>query len=500
MKRIYLASLFIACAFSTNVNAKIIVDCPESSRSYGYIYDSSCVACPSGFHNTPKGKCVKCDSAKEYWTGKGCQVCPENATCNGDNFTCKAGYIKKGDTCEASCPKGQILFKGECVVCVNDKVSNAVDTGCSSAKPSCNGAQGKSGTACTVASKTCTTKQYLVHNTCTECPANATCNGTQATCNKGYSNIVKEVGNKVICHSSAETACKTNQYLVNNKCVACPEYASCDGRSAKCLSKFAKKTDARGAVICEIELPIPIFVCRDSAVGSNIDEGCTASKPICRTVIKNKNNGSRAIGDQCVAFEAVCTKNQYLVNSKCTACPANATCDGKTFTCKSGYSKSENVCIKDAVNQSCKKTEYMSENKCYPCPQNATCNGELLGVKCKQGYTDVYDGRFGKIICEKAEVTCTKKQYLVNDKCTACPVNATCNGKTATCKKGMVSTVKNGKVSCLVKKCQQGSHDSVAWIRNRYKNCANCRSESIKAGACSKNKKAHNHYYCDCDC
>ena len=50
------------------------------------------------------------------------------------------------------------------------------------------------------------------------------------------------------------------------------------------------------------------------------------------------------------------------------------------------------------------------------------------------------------------------------------------------------------------KKCKQGSHESHAWIKAHYKNCINCRVESIKAGACSKNKKAHKHYYCDCDC
>jgi len=48
--------------------------------------------------------------------------------------------------------------------------------------------------------------------------------------------------------------------------------------------------------------------------------------------------------------------------------------------------------------------------------------------------------------------------------------------------------------------CKQGSHDSINWIKKRYKHCTKCGEQKIAAGKCSKNKKAHKHYFCYCDC
>ena len=45
---------------------------------------------------------------------------------------------------------------------------------------------------------------------------------------------------------------------------------------------------------------------------------------------------------------------------------------------------------------------------------------------------------------------------------------------------------------------KQGSHDSINYLKRHYKNCTKCWSEDIAAGKCSKNKKAHKHYYCNC--
>jgi len=47
--------------------------------------------------------------------------------------------------------------------------------------------------------------------------------------------------------------------------------------------------------------------------------------------------------------------------------------------------------------------------------------------------------------------------------------------------------------------CQkQGSHESINYIKKHYKNCSDCYTENVAAGKCSKNKKAHKHYYCSC--
>ena len=99
---------------------------------------------------------------------------------------------------------------------------------------------------------------------------------------------------------------------------------------------------------------------------------------------------------------------------------------------------------------------------------------------------------------------CTLGQYWTDfrgGKCLSCPKNATCNGKTATCATGYTQekSSQTGTVICT-KKCEQGSHESAAWIKNHYKNCTKCRVVKIDAGSCAKNKNAHVHYYCDCDC
>jgi len=47
--------------------------------------------------------------------------------------------------------------------------------------------------------------------------------------------------------------------------------------------------------------------------------------------------------------------------------------------------------------------------------------------------------------------------------------------------------------------CQQGSHQSISYIKQHYSNCQNCREESFPKG-CPRKKGAHKHYYCYCDC
>lgn len=50
-----------------------------------------------------------------------------------------------------------------------------------------------------------------------------------------------------------------------------------------------------------------------------------------------------------------------------------------------------------------------------------------------------------------------------------------------------------------IAKCEQGSHNSINYIRKHYKNCTQCREEVIPAGKCAKVKGKHKHYYCMCD-
>ncbi len=193
-----------------------------------------------------------------------------------------------------------------------------------------------------------------------------------------------------------------------------------------------------------------------------------------------------------------CSTKQYLLNDKCTACPSNATCDGKTFACKNGYTKSGNSCVK--TNKKCAKNQWLNGTTCTTCPSNATCDGKTF--KCGSTFTKTKNN---SCACASNLLYVPHSSGGIG-KCATCPANATCNGtRTFTCKSGYTksgnSCTKKASSSSgsSGKKCEeQGSHDSIAYIKKNYKNCSNCRTENVAAGKCSKNKKAHKHYYCMC--
>ena len=184
-----------------------------------------------------------------------------------------------------------------------------------------------------------------------------------------------------------------------------------------------------------------------------------------------------------------CTKNQYLADGKCRTCPQNATCNGKTGQCKTGYiatyGNSDELFTCELA--SCKKNQYLTGGKCYPCPPKGTCNGKLSGVTCSKGYEAVADGS-GKITCDKVQPKFPP----------ATPGNG------AITKPAAMLARQQQKVAPTAPKkhktCKQGSHVSIATIKKHYKNCTNCETQKIKAGTCTKDPKAHVHYYCDCDC
>ena len=138
--------------------------CDAADGAWG----DSCKSCPSGqlLHN---GKCVNCwDSDAGTGTDEGCSsgdkhYCDEAA--NGGLGECKlcldsAAKGGRDAGCGADKPICQATGKRntgatpyalgtQCAVCLNDQTDNQkVDSGCSTKKPMCNGAQGDYGTAC----------------------------------------------------------------------------------------------------------------------------------------------------------------------------------------------------------------------------------------------------------------------------------------------------------------------------------------------------------------
>jgi len=322
----------------------------------------------------------------------------------------------------------------------------------------------------------CTNKDgsygYMYDNNCHACP-------------KG-----QELGKDGKCYDTTKK-CTSNQYIVNGTCMPCPPKGTCDGTNVKCPYGYIK---SNGAVSCNTAPGV-----NPSCSPGSVFQGPSTGEGKCVAVTDSMcGNGKIASTDstgRLVCTDKKCTVKQYLAGTLCRACPANATCDGVNAKCNSGYqeiTKNPHTVICAAVGQVCTTKQYRVDKTCVACPKLGTCDGD--NVKCPYGYTK---DKKGYVTCNPAP-TCKSNQYIVNNKCMTCPANATCNGKTATCKKGMVTTNQNGKITCKAKQCKQGSHESISWIRKRYPNCKNCKAETVNA--CSKNKKPHKHYSCECDC
>ena len=274
------------------------------------------------------------------------------------------------------------------------------------------------------------------------------------------------------------TECKANEYLFKGKCMPCQTGGVCDGKTLKCLYG---QIVSNGAVACNYK-PGYNYSCLNLVV----KDGKCADVTKCKT-------------------------NHYLVGTECVACPKYGTCEGDNVKCLYGYTKDSKGRVEcygpesAPVSTDCAKNQYfVAKVGCVACPKLATCDGKT--AKCKSGYdaNTILQLSKGVIECVPHGYgnPCKSNQYLVGKTCAACPANATCDGKTATCKKGFATDKKNGKVACkkVVKRCKQSSHDSFNWIKSRYKNCSKCEATKIAAGKCSKNKKAHKHYTCECDC
>lgn len=293
--------------------------------------------------------------------------------------------------------------------------------------------------------------------------------------------------------SGTTTKCTSKQYMLNGKCMDCQKGGVCDGTNMKCTYGSIK---SNGFVSCNTAPGI-----NPSCVNYIVKDGkCADISEMCPKGQTAKADSSGRVTCTTPSILA-CKTNYYIVNNACVSCPTYGKCDGKNVKCPGAYTKDSKGAV--TCTGPCEANMYLSGGdgiksiECTACPANATCNGTKT-VTCKSGYTKATKN--GVITCVVKASTCKRNQYLVNNKCATCPVNATCNGKTAVCKSGYTKAVKNGVVTCIIKQCEKGSHDSIALIKKKYKNCTKCRTENIAAGKCAKNKKAHKHYYCMCNC
>ena len=91
----------------------------------------------------------------------------------------------------------------------------------------------------------------------------------------------------------------------------------------------------------------------------------------------------------------LCPIKKWIYQGKCMACPAHATCDGKTFTCAAGYYATATECVPcSALTSNCKtctahtclscETNYiLKDNQCFArksCTENCKTCDETTGV------------------------------------------------------------------------------------------------------------------------
>jgi len=215
-------------------------------------------------------------------------------------------------------------------------------------------------------------------DTCKACPAGHVCNS----------------GKKTKCH-------ETDQYVKDNRCVECPDDATCDGDTATCAAtayvQNGKCEACPAGHMCDGEKKTKCHV-TDQYVKDNKCVDCPESY-------------------NCNGNEATCDVTKYIENGKCEACPAGHECDGEKKT-KCHVTKQyvkDNTCVDcpesyncDGDNATCDVTKYIENKVCKACPAGHECDGEK---KTKCHMTD---------------------QYVKDNTCVDCLDGHTCDGHNAT--------------------------------------------------------------------
>ena len=125
-------------------------------------------------------------------------------------------------------------------------------------------------------------------------------------------------------------SCAPGFYASQGKfCLVCPSGATCDGRTIQCGEGYFSN-------------------------GSSCKQ-CNSS---CKTC-------SGAGTDNCTS----CNSEYYLSGNTCLDCPSNATCNGSSFTCNTGYSKADGACVAD-------QQEPAQTNTVNSCPSRMTLSAD----------------------------------------------------------------------------------------------------------------------------
>lgn len=311
---------------------------------------------------------------------------------------------------------------------------------------------------------TCDANQYVNGDFCYTCPANATCDGINFTCNDGWfldgAVCTRCSVTNATCTGPDDYSCIPGYYDNNGMCNACPENASCAGGHEyfHCNPGWYKK--GTGCLSCDGH------VC-DGEVIKSCGPGywlnryggycipCDTDQEYCpggtdRRICNvgwyqdgNKNCRPCPTGYYCpldCAAEHMhdhCAAGYYRSGNSCTKCDDGVVCPGgilDEMTCPDGLFKHDNGMCLDydqddcGIAPNCNPGCWNDGGECVKCSvENATCtDGD--NFTCMAGY---YDNGASCEICPEnsdcptgsTQISCLPGYWLDGNECPQCGQN-----------------------------------------------------------------------------
>ena len=183
-----------------------------------------------------------------------------------------------------------------------------------------------------------------------------------------------------------------------------------------------------------------------------------------------------------------CVPSRFMNDSKCSACPANAGCDGINFSCNTGYYVDGKAC------KSCASDIVVANGTCAACNNSSTCTR----ATCDRGYytsggscksclpISVSNGKCvecsSSSICTRA--SCNSGYYADGGSCKSCSRISIENGQCTTCSSG---------TKCTSVVCNSGATESGSSMNGTLPSCVKCSSISVSNGSCSECTSAYHH-------
>ena len=244
---------------------------------------------------------------------------------------------------------------------------------------------------------TCDPDQYLDGEFCYTCPANATCDGTNFTCNTGWFTDGAICTQCSVANSSCtgpdDYSCLPGFYDKDGKCNACPDNATCAGGHEYFYCK-------------------PGYYKNDKICSSCTGHVCDGE------VLISCGDGYYKLANNC----NICASSYY--------CPAGTT--NTTISCRSGYYRGGNgncqVCptgyfcplgtTVDNMYDYCAAGYYRTGGSCSECPDGVVCPGGILDeMTCPDGLFKHDDGAQSIDMCQKR---CDGGTYVATPKSNTC--------------------------------------------------------------------------------